>query len=58
MHFWKNLFIVKADPRKMENSDPGFLRLNILSQMTSSINFSSSRNVEAVLHFVWLPQAH
>ena len=42
----------------MENSDPGFLRLNILSQMTSSINFSSSRNVEAVLHFVWLPQAH
>ena len=52
MHFRTNLFIVKADPRKMENSDPGFLRLNILSQMTSSINFSSSRNVEAALHFV------
>ena len=51
-HFWKNLFVVKADPRKMENSDTEFVLLNILSQMTSSINFSSSRNVKAVLHFV------
>ena len=30
MHFWKNFFVMKANPRKMENNDPRFLHLYIL----------------------------
>ena len=38
MHFWKNFFAMKANPRKMENNDPRFLHLYILLEHRLNIS--------------------